>query len=132
MATSFYSERQGTLDDVVTKSPRPPTFTTAGLLDFIIELVVLGDNVRIFIFVVDMTSNQQILQAIQFIDKDVFRRLVFYIRPSLQEGDIPHRTKLRKEILDRAKIVQERIHVKLQVSGYLKFCFLITQNSHAL
>jgi hypothetical protein len=129
---SFYSERQGTLDDVVTKSPCPPTFTKAGLLDFIIELVVLGDNVRVSIFVVDMTSNQISLQAIQFIDNVSFRRLVFYIRPTLQESDIPHRTKLRKEILDRAKVVEERIRVKLQVSGnHLKFCSLFSQNSRA-
>ena len=55
--TSFFSERQGTLDSVVTKNPRPPAFTQAGLLDFIIELVVLGDKVHIYIFILCKTSN---------------------------------------------------------------------------
>lgn len=31
---------QGSLDDIVTQQPRPPTFSTAGLLDDIIELIV--------------------------------------------------------------------------------------------
>ena len=55
------------------------------------------------------------LKAIQFIDKPAFRNLLLYARPSLQNSDIPHRTKLRKEILARAKAVEERVRVKLQV-----------------
>jgi hypothetical protein len=37
---------QGSLDGIVTRQPRPPTFSTAGLLDYIIELVVEEDEVR--------------------------------------------------------------------------------------
>jgi hypothetical protein len=42
------SERQGTLDNVVTKQPRTPPFTSAGLLDYIVELVVFEDDVCFF------------------------------------------------------------------------------------
>ena len=37
---------QTTLDDAITRHPRPPAFTTDGLLDYIIELVVSEDEVR--------------------------------------------------------------------------------------
>jgi hypothetical protein len=57
------------------------------------------------------------VQAIQLIDKGPFRRLLAYARPSLAEKDIPHRTKLRKEILDRADAVQDRVRIKLQVTS---------------
>jgi len=36
---------QGTLDGIVTRQPRAPAFTTAGLLDYILELVVSQDEV---------------------------------------------------------------------------------------
>jgi hypothetical protein len=64
------------------------------------------------------------LKAFQLIDKVPFRRLLAYLRPSLLDKDIPHRTKLRKEILDRAKVVAERVRIKVQVM----FTFLIHLN----
>jgi hypothetical protein len=36
---------QGSLDGIVIRQPRPPTFSTAGLLDYIIELIVEEDEV---------------------------------------------------------------------------------------
>jgi hypothetical protein len=54
-------------------------------------------------------------QAFQLVDKASFRRLLTYCRPSLNEKDIPHRTKVRKEILDRAKMVEARVKDKLKV-----------------
>ena len=39
--------RQGTLDGAVVAQPRVPPFTTAGLLDYIVELVVCEDEVRV-------------------------------------------------------------------------------------
>lgn len=36
---------QGSLDGIVTRKSRPPTFSTAGLLDYIIELIVQEDEV---------------------------------------------------------------------------------------
>jgi hypothetical protein len=42
-----FSLSQTTLDGVVSTRPRVPQFTTAGLLDYIIELVVCKDKVRL-------------------------------------------------------------------------------------
>lgn len=39
---------QTTLDSVIPTRPRIPQFTTAGLLDYIVELVVCEDEVRLF------------------------------------------------------------------------------------
>jgi hypothetical protein len=39
---------QGTLDSIITNQPHSLPFTQAGLLDYIIELVVSVDNVHIF------------------------------------------------------------------------------------
>lgn len=41
-----FSERQGTLDSIITKQPRTPPFSTLGLLDYLVELVVSKDDVR--------------------------------------------------------------------------------------
>jgi hypothetical protein len=40
-------KKQGTLDGTVTHEPRMPVFTTNGMLDYIIELVVSEDNVHL-------------------------------------------------------------------------------------
>lgn len=55
------------------------------------------------------------MKAFQLVDKGPFRRLLTYIRPSLADKDIPHRTKLQKVIIERAKAVEERVKAKLQV-----------------
>jgi hypothetical protein len=44
--TNQFLSRQGTLDSAIVVQPRMPPFTTAGLLDYIIELVVSEDKVR--------------------------------------------------------------------------------------
>ena len=36
---------QGSLDGIVTQQPHPPAFSTAGLLDYIIQLIVEEDEV---------------------------------------------------------------------------------------
>ena len=38
---------QGSLDDIVTRQPRAPPFSTTGLLDYLVELVVCEDKVEI-------------------------------------------------------------------------------------
>lgn len=43
------------------------------------------------------------------VDKGPFRRLLQYLHPSLGAKDIPHRTKMRKEILKRTAEVEERL-----------------------
>lgn len=49
------------------------------------------------------------------VEKSPFRRLLLYTRPSLGEKDIPHRTKMREEILKRKDVVEERLREKLKV-----------------
>jgi hypothetical protein len=90
-------KRQLTLDSSIEVQPRMPPFTTQGLLDYVIELVVLEDK------------------ALQLIDKGSFRRLLTYLRPTLSERDVPHRNKLHKEILLRAETAEARVKAALQV-----------------
>ena len=93
--------------------PRVPTFTTAGLLDYIVELAVCEDEASIpliHITIIDMA-----LQAFQLVDRGPFRRLLMYLRPSLTDKDIPHRNMLRKEILNRSKLVEARVKEELMV-----------------
>lgn len=111
--TMFCSERQGTLDNVVTTQPRTPPFTSAGLLNYIVELVVNEDDVCIYLSL--RNRGLIFLKAFQLVDKGTFRRLLTYLRPSLMDKDIPHRTKIRTEIIECAKAVEERVKAKLQV-----------------
>jgi hypothetical protein len=60
-------------------------------------------------------SSDGLSQAFRLIDKEPFRRLLTYLRPTLSSRDIPHRTKLRQEILERAELVQARVKTALQV-----------------
>jgi hypothetical protein len=90
--------KQSTLDGVVQILPQ---FTKAGLLEYIIKLIVSED------------------EAFQLVDKASFRDLLRYCRPNLPERDIPHRTKVRDEIITKAGIVVDRIRVKLEVSTSL-------------
>lgn len=68
-----------------------------GLLNYIIELIVSEDD------------------AFQLIDKCSFRRLLMYLRPSLLDKDIPHRTKLTKEILEHAAQAEAMVKMALKV-----------------
>ncbi|KAG2080715.1 uncharacterized protein F5147DRAFT_522949, partial [Suillus discolor] len=66
------SEHQKTLDESL--APKIPQFTKAGLMDYIVELIVSED------------------EAIQLVDKGPFRRLLQYLHPNLSDGAIPHHT----------------------------------------
>ncbi|KAJ7615255.1 hypothetical protein DFH06DRAFT_125311 [Mycena polygramma] len=90
-------EKQGTLDGFATQTPRIPAFTREGLLDYICELIVTEDG------------------AFRLVDKKPFRVLLQYCRPSLADKDIPHRTMVRDEIEDRARLVIHRVREKLKV-----------------
>jgi hypothetical protein len=52
--------------------------------------------------------------AFYLLDKPVFRQLIHYLRPTLALKDIPHRTKIREEILARA--VQAKSKMKATVT----------------
>ncbi|KAG1901096.1 uncharacterized protein F5891DRAFT_1187795 [Suillus fuscotomentosus] len=85
--------RQSTLNSNLI--PKPPMFSKAGLLKYIMELIVTED------------------EALQLIDKPVFRRLLSYVRPALVEGDIPHCTKLTKSVKAHALTVVDAIRERL-------------------
>ncbi|KAG1883996.1 hypothetical protein F4604DRAFT_1677163 [Suillus subluteus] len=87
------TQSQSTLDGKLVC--KPPAFTKEGLLEYIMELIVMED------------------EAIQLIDKPAFRRLLQYARPSLTEKDISHRTKLTDTIKSRAMTVVENIKERL-------------------
>jgi len=55
-------------------------------MDYIVELIITED------------------EAMQLVDKGLFRHLLQYLRPSLSDKDIPHHTKTRDEILERARL----------------------------
>ncbi|KAF7364524.1 HAT family dimerization domain-containing protein [Mycena venus] len=95
--------KQTTLDNFATKTP---PFSSQGLLDYLVEMIVTEDN------------------AFMLVDKGPFRRLLQYFCPSLKESDIPHRTKMREEILKRTEDAEERLRSKLEdIPGQVSFTF---------
>ena len=99
------SGRQSTLDGVVKTQPRIAPFSTRGLVDHLVELIVSED------------------EAFQLLDRLAFRRLIHYLRPALAIKDIPHRTKIREEVLARAVQAKLRLKAVLQVH-YLFVCLV--------
>ena len=88
---------QDSLDNIVTRQPRAPPFSTDGLVDYLVELVVCEDK------------------AFQLVDKGPFRRILTYLRPSLSDKDIPHRQTRRNAIVNKAKLSQVRVKEVLKV-----------------
>lgn len=94
------------LDSAIVREPRPPQFTTAGLLDYIVELIVAED------------------EAFLLVDKGSFCHLLTYTRPGLSDADIPHRDKIWEEIMKCAKNVESQIRERLQgIDGHVSFTF---------
>lgn len=67
------------------------TWTKQGLMEHIIQFVVEDD------------------QSFLVIEKPSFRNLLRYLRPNMKESDIPHRTKLREDIMGKVGDVVERM-----------------------
>ncbi|KAF7372005.1 Zinc finger BED domain-containing protein RICESLEEPER 2 [Mycena venus] len=83
-----------------------PPFKTDGMLDHLVKLVVSEDN------------------AFRLVDKGPFRRLMHYMRPSLQKKDLLHRTKMMSEVLERTKKVEARLREKIKnIPGQVSFTF---------
>lgn len=49
-----------------------------------------------------MTDCLMLFKAFLLVDKPAFRRLLLYMRPATRELDIPHRTKVREEVIVKA------------------------------
>jgi hypothetical protein len=107
MLTTTASNRQTTLDGVVTSQPRVAPFSTRGLIDHLVQLVVSEDD------------------AFYLLDKSAFRQLIHYLRPTLSTKEIPHRTKIREEILARAAQAKSKLKATLQVRHV--FCLLLSK-----
>ncbi|KAJ7790417.1 hypothetical protein B0H14DRAFT_2626013 [Mycena olivaceomarginata] len=84
--------KQTTLDNFANKTP---PFSCQGFLDYLVEMMVTEDD------------------GFMLVDKGPFRRLLRYCRPSLKESDIPHRTKMPEEILQRAKDAEDQLRSEL-------------------
>jgi len=88
---------------MVMSQPRMAPFSTRGLVDYLVELIVSEDD------------------AFYLLDKPAFCQLIHYLRPTLSLKDIPHRTKICKEILARAVQAKSKMKATLQVC-YAFFC----------
>jgi len=73
--------RQSTLDGVVKTQPHIAPFSTRGLINHLVELIVSEDK------------------AFQLLDTLAFRQLIHYLHPALAIKDIPHWTKIHEEVL---------------------------------
>ena len=49
------------------------------------------------------------------VEKSSFRALLTYQRPAMSDKDIPHRTKLREEIIYKAEVAIERLKQHFKV-----------------
>ncbi|OJA11406.1 hypothetical protein AZE42_13443 [Rhizopogon vesiculosus] len=97
---------QGTLNGIIVHQPRAPAFTTSGLLDYVVELIMCEDK------------------AFQLVDKGPFRRLLTYLQPSLSDKDIPHRKAVCNEILKKAEATEVRLKEILKdIPGKVSFTF---------
>ena len=59
-----------------------------------------------------------ITQVMHIIDQPAFHNLIQFCRPNLTEKDIPHQTKLRKEIIECTKVVETQVKKNLQVFNF--------------
>ena len=109
--TSAIGGAQASLDGFVQPVAK---WSKEGLLEHIVEFVVQEDQVRFFL----------LWKAFSVVDKTTFRALLKYQCPKMKDSDIPHRTKLRKEILVKAGNVENRLkeHLKVSLSLLLELC----------
>jgi hypothetical protein len=64
------------------------------------------------------------LKALQLVDRQPFRHLLKYLRPSLKESDIPHCTKIHEEIMKRANTAELQVRESLsRVKSLVSFTF---------
>ena len=97
MLMRIASDRQSTLDGMVATQSHVAPFSTQGLIDHVVELIVSEDD------------------AFYLLDKAPFRQLIHYLRPTLATKDIPHRTKICEEVLARSVQAKSKLKATLQV-----------------
>ena len=95
-----------------------PQWSRQGLMEHFIELVVVDDQVRKYIYV--MSTHVQLvcdtLQAFSLVDCAAFHCLLMYQCPNTQDTDIPHCTSV-------AKAIHEKVY---KVTNILKDLFAVS------
>ena len=91
------SQRQTTLDETFTTQQCVAPFSTQGLIDHLVELIVTED------------------EAFQLLDRPMFWQLLNYLHPMLPNGDIPHCTKIHDKVLAHAVQAESKVKAALQV-----------------
>lgn len=64
---------------------------------------------------IDSDLLTHIMKAFLLVDKDSFRRLLTYLRPSLSDNEIPHRQTLRNRIIDKGNLSEVWLKKVLEV-----------------
>lgn len=78
-----------------------PQWTKEGLMEHIVELVVVDDQVRnakLIYVLLKFTLTPRGTQAFSVVDRMAFRRLLKFQRPATKDADIPHRTSVAKAV----------------------------------
>ena len=91
------SQRQTTLDGSFTRQPCVAPFSSQGMVDHLVQLIVTED------------------EAFYLLEKPAFRQLLLYLQPTLTDRDIPHCTKIREEVLTRSVQAKSNVKATLQV-----------------
>jgi hypothetical protein len=99
-------DSQLTLDGMAMSQPHVAPFSTCGLIDHLVELIVTKDD------------------AFYLLDKPVFQQLIHYLRPNLTIKDIPHHTRICEEVLAHAVQAKFKLKAMLQVH-YAFFCHVM-------
>jgi hypothetical protein len=87
-------------------------WTKEGLLEHIVELVVVEDKVW---FLFSSWIHFWACQAFTIVDKAPFRRTLEYQCPQTSESDIPHHTKLQEESMLKTEEAKECIAEEFKV-----------------
>ncbi|KAF8270572.1 hypothetical protein EI94DRAFT_1798065 [Lactarius quietus] len=104
--TLFRSPTESSMERCCHLRGQGPIFTSAGVMDYIIKLVILED------------------EAFCLVDRSSFHQLLKFCRPLLLEQDIPHRHALHVEILRHAEIAKCRVRDNLKkVPSKISFTF---------
>ena len=97
MLMRIASDRQSTLDGMVATQSHVAPFSTRGLIDHVVELIVSEDD------------------AFYPLNKAPFCQLIHYLQPTLTMKDIPHHTKICKEVLACSVQAKSKLKAMLQV-----------------
>ncbi|KAF8801154.1 hypothetical protein BYT27DRAFT_7262185 [Phlegmacium glaucopus] len=88
LAIKIEEEQEEKIDGFLKPAPK---WTKEGLLEHIIEFVVVDD------------------QPFTIVEKGPFKAILKFQRPSTKDSDIPGRSKITEEIMEKAKVVEARL-----------------------